>query len=705
MQSEVKERLIYELSNGICRFPAAVDLNITFIDSHQEKKTGKVLDVITGTKGTWTFHVENFHGDFGPETRFIPLATNYHFAHKCQTQKPKGRDYTTIQACTDAKLQIGPGSRYGFTCPFYIEVEEGVFKKGDSFTVTVGDRSCGSKGSETYWTVTEGTVYLFIEKEDRIETSDYPPVKIFGKPHPEVRYIRTILPTVAAPKEEFDVTVGVYDRNSNIIEDFSGTVILEGTDGFQGLKDRLFFTKADRGTVKIKGISCREEGVKRITARLEEGRQGYLSNPLKVMKNPPYRIYWGDLHAHGRGDRSMYIMSANTEKMNPRNRHYQAHEQCALDFCAVGPMSLPRINAQEIWDEYKAACRDYDKENRYVPFLCYESHPEQREGDRQIIFKSLDEPLPPPYETPLKEVEGVYGKRDDVIMEVHIGGSTPKWDTYDCSMDRMVEVISGFGNAEWLMQKALGLGKKFSVCGCTDLHAGLLGGPRAVEPGRGRNGKILYQRDSAYGSGPLTASLSSILSREQIWASFLEGRTYAVSGARIYVDFAWNGRRFGETVPVENENRFRLCCHGADILERIDIICGARVVRSYRPEKLDFETEDVISSSSLFGEWIYVRVRQKDEHYAITTPIRFETGMEKWNEGVCRFDPDTKEQAAKYLPDLMEYLEHNEDINKWKDIKPLATVKQENSVCALFTGKYENTPVTLRWFYEFEMPK
>jgi hypothetical protein len=66
---------------------------------------------------------------------------------------------------------------------------------------------------------------------------------------------------------------------------------------------------------------------------------------------------------------------------------------------------------------------------------------------------------------------------------------------------------------------------------------------------------------------------------------------------------------------------------------------------------------------------------------------------------------DTKEQAAKYLPDLMEYLEHNEDINKWKDIKPLATVKQENSVCALFTGKYENTPVTLRWFYEFEMPK
>lgn len=285
MQSEVKERLIYELSNGICRFPAAVDLNITFIDSHQEKKTGKVLDVITGTKGTWTFHVENFHGDFGPETRFIPLATNYHFAHKCQTQKPKGRDYTTIQACTDAKLQIGPGSRYGFTCPFYIEVEEGVFKKGDSFTVTVGDRSCGSKGSETYWTVTEGTVYLFIEKEDRIETSDYPPVKIFGKPHPEVRYIRTILPTVAAPKEEFDVTVGVYDRNSNIIEDFSGTVILEGTDGFQGLKDRLFFTKADRGTVKIKGISCREEGVKRITARLEEGRQGYLSNPLKVMKN------------------------------------------------------------------------------------------------------------------------------------------------------------------------------------------------------------------------------------------------------------------------------------------------------------------------------------------------------------------------------------------------------------------------------------
>lgn len=703
MRSEVKERLIYELGRNKHQNPVEVDFGLTFTDYSGVTAIGEVLEVTTGTAGTWTFCINNKHEDYGPGTRFIPLGTNYHFAHKCQTQKPKGRDYTTLQGQTEATLMIGPGSEYGFTCPFYIMVEKGVFKKGDSFQVTVGDRSKGSKGSETYWTVTTGHIYLIVESEEKIKTSKTS-VTVMGKPHSDVRYIRSLLPTVIGKNEPFDVLIAVYDRNSNIIEDFQGTIQLEGTEGFNNLPSVLAFSKINKGVVRISGVSCHEEGVKRFRAKQENHDQIYFSNPLKVLCEPQKRVFWGDLHAHGWGDRSMYIMSADDEKMDPFGRHFQAHEQCALDFCATGPMSLPRINAQEIWDTYQRACRHYHKENKYIPFLSYESHPEKREGDRNIIFQSLDEPLPPLYETPLSCLEAIYN-RDDVIFEVHIGGSTPKWDTYDCSSDSMVEVISGFGNAEWLMQKALGLGKRFSVCGCTDLHAGLQGGPRAVETGRGRNGKILYQRDCAYGGGPLTASVTDKLTRGSLWDSFMKGRTYATSGARIYIDFTWNGSMSGETGKIKRSNEFRLCCHGTADLDRIDIICGTRVIRTYRPEGMDFELTDTVSSDLLTGEWVYVRVRQTDEHYGITTPVWLETGMERWNEGVYRFKEDTSEQAKKYLPDLLEYLRDNEDIDKWHDIKPLAVVKQENAMCALFSGIYENTPVTLRWFYEFEMPK
>ncbi len=706
MQSNIKETIVLEMSKGINNHPVNFDFEMEFHDLNGNKVEGKKLNVITGTAGSWIFKIVNNQKDYYPGTNFIVLGTNYNFSHKCQTQKPKGRDYTTLKTISQAKLKINPGSQVGFTCPFTVSVEQGVFKKGDSFEVTVGDTSEGSKGSETYWTVSEAKIFLIAEYDQQIDICDKEPVTILGLPHHEVTYIRVLLPTVVKPQEKFDVLISVYDRNSNIIEDFTDIVLLEDTTGFENICSVTDFkTNGEKGVIIQPDVFCSVEGVYRIKARLKDSNECFVSNPVKVLEHPKNRVFWGDLHAHGWGDRSMYIMSGNTEKMNPFGRHYQAHKQCRLDFCAIGPMSMPKINAQEIWDTYKQACISYDIQNKYVPFLSYESHPGQREGDRNIFFKHLDEQLPPVYETSLYEVEGLYGKRDDVIMEVHIGGSTPKWDVYQCQSDRMVEVISAFGNAEWLMQKALGLGMKFAVCGCTDLHAGLQGGPRAVETGRGRNGKILFQRDCAYGSGPLTASVTDGLTRNKIWNSFTTGSTYATSGARMYVDFTFNGASMGETVKVTDKMSYSLCCHGTDIIQKIDLICGRNVVATHQPGTADFEISGTVHAKNLNGEWVYLRIKQVDEHYAFTTPVWLNNGNEKWNKAVDRYDEADTKAAEKYLPHLLDYLECNEDILKFKELKPVAVVKQENAKCVLFTGKYENTPIVIRWFYEFEVPK
>ncbi len=106
-------------------------------------------------------------------------------------------------------------------------------------------------------------------------------------------------------------------------------------------------------------------------------------------------------------------------------------------------------------------------------FLSYEAHPIP-EGDRDIFFKSLNESIPPDFRLPMKDLEEKYGNRDDVFLEVHIGGRVPRWCDYMPKRERMVEAISVFGNAEWLLQEALDRGFKPAVCGCSDLHYGLI---------------------------------------------------------------------------------------------------------------------------------------------------------------------------------------------------------------------------------------
>ena len=72
-----------------------------------------------------------------------------------------------------------------------------------------------------------------------------------------------------------------------------------------------------------------------------------------------------------------------------------------------------------------------------------------------------------------------------------------------------------------------------AVCGASDLHLGLMVGPRAVEAFRGRFGQMypMNQRDSAYGTGPLTAVCAPELTRDALWEGIESRCTYATSGA------------------------------------------------------------------------------------------------------------------------------------------------------------------------------
>jgi hypothetical protein len=318
----------------------------------------------------------------------------------------------------------------------------------------------------------------------------------------------------------------------------------------------------------------------------------------------------------------------------------------------------------------------------------------------------------------MAEVDRTYGSRDDVLLQVHIGGAPPVWDAYRPQRERFLEVCSGFGCAEWLLQRALQLGYRPGVCAASDLHLGLMGGPRAVETFRGRFGQKypMRQRDSSYGTGPVTAIVAPELTRSALWDRVQARNTYATSGSRIYLKVTGDGRPAGSDVPVDDGLAFHITCHGCAEIQQVDLIVGAARVKSWRPASLDFGEQLTLAAEDLPGEWAYVRVQQADGEYAWSSPLYLSRtgpvpdgkGLPAWNEEEAvdlkaAWDPE----ADAYLPALRDYLGLEEDIDRFLDLTPVRLLDLSMGRCALFYCYWTNErlPMSIRWFYEFDIPK
>lgn len=692
---------IHETVEGISSVNIKTDLSF-------ESKDGRIfagmdLKVPAGVLGTWKIKVTNTEKDIGEGGVFHFVVLNYSF-QRVQKRKREQPGYTSLESDSDTAFCL-IDSVPGFHNICRVLVESGIFRVGESFTVRLGDTRYGSPGSEVYWTATDA--YLITEADidgkGKLKPCKPGPLHFEVVHRDEVRLIRLLGPTVAKTGQLFDIHLGIFDIYGNVIENYEGEVKLEAADNFRDLPEKCYFKSTDKGIKILKDVSIITEGVYRIKACAKGSEDVFTGNPVVVMNEPEKYVFWGDLHAHGWGDRTMHLMHARTKKTDPLERHKQAFSIGRLDYSAVSPMSFPRMQREKVWQAYKEACTKLDNTGKYVPLLGYEAHP--IEGDRDIFFKSLDEPIPPDYRIPMEELDNTYGSREDVIMEVHIGGKVPKWEMYQPQNERMVEVVSGFGNAEWLLVKALKTGLKPAVCGCSDLHLGLMGGPRTVETARGRFGKVMKHRDSSYGSGPLTAAVADKLDRENLWQSFLNRSTYATSGARMYLDFKCNNTMMGGVILRQDKINIQITCYGTSIINRIELIAGDCRIREWSPGKQDFEIETVLDIKDIPATWMYVRVDQVDNEYAWSSPVWIEYGYPKWNEDSDVFPKGTVKEAEFYLQDAKNHIEREEDLSLFSDIRPAGIVREQTASCAVFHCYYGKRKMTIKWYYEFELPK
>jgi hypothetical protein len=680
---------------------------------------------IAGTRGTWELTVTNQQGDLPAGALFCVTRFDCQFAFEFNTDRPDRRDHATLESTGDAALRLLIARESVGLCT--VVVDDGVFARGDSFTVRLGDTRGGGPGCEVFWTATIGQLLLAVDDNGDGEfTGCGEPLEFRVVAHDEPRLLRLLGPSVAAVDEPFDLHVQLFDRNGNPCEAFRGPVRLEGVAGATNLPATVDLGEAEAGLAIVPDVRLSAPGVARLRARCSTGSGSDLtamSNPIVVEEAPARRVYWGDVHAHGWGDSTMHLMHLRSARLDPARRHEQARQIGRFDFCCPASMSMDAALREETFAPYREACAAHDEPGRYVPFLAYEAHPTA--GDRQVIFRDYaDEPAPPPMRDPMERVVEHYGARDDVLLQVHIGGDPPHWDAYRPERERFLEVCSGFGAAEWLLQEALQLGYRPGLCGASDLHLGWMGGPRSVETFRGRFGQKypMRQRDAAYGTGPITAIMAPELTRDALWNSIEARQTYGTSGARMVLDLRLGGARAGEDVVVTAGDSWELTArvNACAPLARVDLIAGTRRLHTWDPAgALDWAQSLSLQAADVPGTWLYLRVEQVDGEWGWTSPVYLERqdnappgdDLPAWN-ACAHDDPGTIDDgpddgAAAHLADLRAYLEREEDPARFHDLRPAGILRLAVGTCARFLCSWgeERLPMTIRWFYEFDIPK
>ncbi|MCK5843621.1 MAG: hypothetical protein KAG97_02865 [Victivallales bacterium] len=695
------------------------EINASFEKVNGETITGDKTSVRveSGSAGTWTFRIKLVDGKLAAGESVKIQRYGFQIAHHLQDSHPERRDYITFDSPPDAKLR--------FTLPKWdlrdleVAVADGVLRCGDEIVFKIGDRSGGSVGSEVFWTAARGRIHLLkTDGEDETRISDDYFIDITHNGSPDI--IRVLGPTVVEPGEEFSMFLVIYDINRNPVESFEGEAVFSALEEVSGCPAKIAFASRDKGVVRLDRLSMASPGVHRIGVRLPNADLNGISNPIVCEENPSNKIYWGDLHAHGWGDCSMLLMHDRNWKCDPGGRHEQARKLGRFDYAAPGAMSMPDDESREkIWDAYLEAFDKNDEPGKYVPFMAMEMHPGAA-GDRTMIFRDrvAEVPKMSSMRADAEELYKCYGDRDDTLLETHIGGAPPYFETFRPRNEKLVEVSSAFGNAEWLLQKTLEEGYKPAITGASDLHLGFYGAPRAVETFRGRFRSVLNIRDSGFGSGPAGALIASELTRDELWKSLVNRRGYATSGDRLYINLNAGGYSMGDAAELPESFDLRLRVHAQTNIERIDLIVGDRLAESWFPDQLDFRLEMRFKRSRMpYGKWFYFRVKQDNWEYAWTAPVWFANNDAScspelndwplWNHA----EPpavDFTDETRTHLRALEAYLETEGDREVFGEILPVRIARESMGECAVFISelKSENScPITIRWFFKFEIPK
>jgi hypothetical protein len=416
--------------------------------------------------------------------------------------------------------------------------------------------------------------------------------------------LHAIVPSTVEPGEPVSVTLQARGQCERFCPGFGGSFRVESTDDATH-PGRVTFPPENGGVATVPGIELATPGVQYLTFTDDETDRRFVSNPVRVVDDPDYRLYWGDLHLHSRysdgcGDVADGLRFGR-DVMDLDVVAYTDHD-------TMGFFIPPRLQRRRMRRRYveatKDAVREYHDPGSFVTLFAYEWTKQPTVGGHlNVYFDSVDEaelfdsisPESNTYEKLWERLREFNASHDAEALTVphHPAESTYPFDfsavDYDDDLAPLVEVYSQWGSSErpasagnhqpvlmgagevdepgHYVQDALEMGYRVGMTASSDYHGPHPGHslihtdphlPTLVEVrDQGLGWGLIWRvwNEPSYPGG-LQAFYAPELTRESIFESLRSRRVYGTSQPhRILVDFRIEGVRVGEqdsTVTVES---------------------------------------------------------------------------------------------------------------------------------------------------------
>jgi hypothetical protein len=413
--------------------------------------------------------------------------------------------------------------------------------------------------------------------------------------------------------------IAADNKNENPVKNISDPYILsdDGTkvihlskyDGYQN-------APIWKGEIELNSDFCTVEALNR-----KEGMYGK-SNPLDrtFYKEEGKQVYFGDLHGQT-------VSSAGIGTM--REYFDWAKYGSLLDFVApANHYGGRKIFTDALWQETITLCEEFNQPDDFITLFSYEWGMADGPNHRNVYYEETAGKL---FDAHAPEYNNIY-KLWEILEKQGIKALTIphhtkfisriNWEEFHSKYQRLVEVCSCWGNSEQYgahsVQKALEIGHRLGVVGGTDTHFS--------QPGT----SSFYP----FGFGGFTGVICDELSRKSVWQALYNRNCYATTGARILLDFRINNCLMGSEIESLGQREVMGKVLGSAELEEIEIIRNNKILKSIDlsgEQKSEFSFTDqekfdelaLQPSVSVKKRFIfyYLRVRQKDGHWAMSSPI------------------------------------------------------------------------------------
>jgi len=493
----------------------------------------------------------------------------------------------------------------------YIIVDENGIKAGTRFNIELQDT----------------LVQSLVEKSKKIEILvEYPnkkPINIQNPPaihiiHNKFHHLTIICPSTISVNQNFEILIRAEDRYKNLINNFDSEINLYIFD--QSSKQSPIpshkFPQNSEGILKITGNSLSREGIYAIIGMFK-GKK-YRSNPIVCEEKPPdEKLYWGFIHAH----------TNKSDGMLDINDFFHNLLNAGLDFGTTTEHDHERETLDEDFIEIKQKVKEIHKDGKFVSFFGYEwGYWYTGYGD--ICIYHYDDTVPilrsdtNKFNSTAKLIRNLKPFAGKILMIGHhtaLRSGYRNWDTFDNSLERLVEIYSTWGNQEYSSKDGNPLPPRYKFFGY---------GPNAR-----KRGAILEKRGSfvqdalkkgyklgftaggddhfgVYPSGSIDpdnglyplgimAVWAKSLTKQDIWNALLNRKCYGSTGPRIIIKFSIENYTMGDIINLEKnaeieENRLLKFSLVSPVnIEKIEIIRNNDPLVSYTPESETFNVEIV----------------------------------------------------------------------------------------------------------------